>query len=125
MEPFEKNFPKLEGSEKQIAWAEDIRKRWIKENDMFEPMQRWYKEGVEDFKRRYEKFSPNEIEMSKSFAKGRKENIKAARFTLEHMTKAHDIIEHRNHIRDIVIDVGDAMKESNAAALEVFKDWML
>lgn len=124
MEPFEKNFPKLEGTEKQIAWAEDIRNRWIKNEICFEQTQTLYKENAEGFKRRYEKFDTERIERLKKHAENRKNTIKAARFTLEHMTKAKDIIEHRTAINDIVMDVGDGMRKSKGEALKALKDWL-
>ena len=124
MEPFEKNFPKLQGTEKQVAWAEDIRNRWLKNELCFEPLQTMLKENVEGFERRYEKLNTERIERSKKFAESRKNTIKAARFTLEHMTKAKDIIEHRTAINDIVMDVGDGMRKSKGEALKALKDWL-
>lgn len=124
MEPFEKNFPKLEGTEKQVAWAEDIRNRWIKNELCFEPLQTMYKENAEGFKRRYEKLNAERIETAKRRAENRKNIIKAARFTLEHMTKAKDIIEHRTAINDIVNDVSDGLRESKRKALNALKDWL-
>lgn len=55
---------------------------------------------------------------------GRAAVSKTARFTLEHMTKAKDIIEHRTAINDIVNDVSDGLRESKGKALNALKDWL-
>ena len=82
MRPFDKNLPSLEGTPKQVAWANDIRNEWIKNE--FEPEQEKLPARVERLKRKEKAKARAEIiRINEGLVSASKNNIQAARKILE------------------------------------------
>lgn len=82
MRPFDKNLPSLEGTPKQVAWANDIRNKWIKNE--FEPEQENYQLALKDLKEAKEKKKRAElIRINEGLVSASKDDIQAARKILE------------------------------------------
>lgn len=110
MEPVDiGSLPELDGTEKQIAWAKDIRASWVKKIEL---TQEKYKEGV-DALDRYKITNPEKYQSQKEFrerlAENRRKHIAAARVALNSTASAKVIIGARNAFDDVVCDIVDAM----------------
>lgn len=82
MRPFDKNLPSLEGTPKQVAWANDIRNKWIKNE--FEPEREKLPARVERLKRKEKAKARAEIiRINEGLVSASKNNIQAARKILE------------------------------------------
>lgn len=82
MRPFDKNLPSLEGTPKQVAWANDIRNKWIKNE--FEPEQKNYQLSLKDLKEEEKaKASAELIRINEGLVSASKNDIQAARKILE------------------------------------------
>lgn len=111
MSPLDKNLPALEGTPKQVAWAEDIRNSWIK--NILEPEQQNYKELSEEIKAE----KGEEKRFAKGLAAMSKDKIVAGKEILK-TTSAKTIIDlhTRNNFRGTLDAVSDAIDEKKSTS---------
>lgn len=125
----EEQLPDLEGtgSQKQVSWAEDIRKKWVEEH--IEKVQKEYKEHEAPTKRRdgesTERYKKRQ-DFREALNRGRLNHIEAAKETISHFDSAKNIIKARNRFNDIVEDVADAIenKSSKKEIKEIINGWL-
>ena len=128
MKPIDRNsLPKLEGTPKQVAWAQDIRDEFIKSEIV--KTQKMYKEGIDALKE-YKKTSPEKYKEEKErreyLASGRRAYIEAARIILNNTKSAKKIIDSRKYLGDVVSEVADAVekKKTREQIKSIIADWM-
>lgn len=128
MKPVDRSaLPQLEGTPKQIAWAQDIREQLIKSE--IEETQKMYKEGV-DALERYKKTNPEKYKKQKeqreNIASARRDHIEAARIVLNDTRSAKKIIDSRSFLSDVVSDVAYAIEEKKTKEQikKIIADWM-
>lgn len=127
MKSFGGDLPELQGTPKQIAYAQDIRDGWIK--NTFEGYQKEYAERLQKLENQKKSDNPRDIkrrEYNERHIEHLKTNVEASRILLHEAKNAHKIINAKNRVNDIVLDVSDAIREkkSRAEINKIVAEWL-
>lgn len=115
MKSFGGGLPELQGTPKQIAYAQDIRDGWIK--NTFEGYQKEYAERLQKLEIQKKSDSPRDArrrEFNERQIRTLKANVEAARIVLSEAKSAHAIIQAKNRVNDVTMDVRDALLEKRS-----------